>query len=94
MKFNVYDTEGYIIGAELSRYETAELIGCSHGTIDEKVFGMVKGQKVTINGFQVEYPLKLQTPIPDNAKKLLLAEWDKVCKPFRDLRRKKDADDK
>jgi len=36
-----------------------------------------------------------ESNIPNTAAwKLLDAEWERTCRPFRALRRKKDADDK
>ena len=88
-KYNIYSKDGRIIKANINRKEIAALVGLSESYVAEILVNMVSGQKKKIKDYTVEYALDPSMSAPNTeAKKLLNAEWDKTCKPFRALRRK------
>lgn len=97
-KYNIYDAEGRIIAADVNKKELAAITGTSSDTIRRHLLGIVCGQKERYREYTIECVLdrtQHESNIPNTAAwKLLDAEWERTCRPFRALRRKKDADDK
>ena len=88
-KYNVYGDDGRIIKANISRPEIANIIGQSADYVAHQLANIARGQKEKIKDYVVECVLDRSSSTPNTeAKKLLDAEWDKTCRPFRELRRK------
>ena len=94
-KYNVYDEEGRIVLANTDKKDIAILTGVSAEYIDRQILHITYGQKEQFKGYTIECISDRTTSRPNTeVKKLLDAEWERTCRPFRALRRKKDGDDK
>lgn len=89
-KYNIYGTDGRIVKANVNKSEIAGIIGQSPDYVGRQLANIVRGQKEKIKDYTIECILDRSSSVPNTeAKKLLDAEWDKTCKPFRALRRDK-----
>lgn len=88
-KYNIYGSDGRIVKANVDKTEIAGIIGQSADYVGRQLSNIMRGKKEKIKEYTIECILDRSSSVPNTeAKKLLDAEWDKVCKPFRDLRRK------
>lgn len=86
-RYTVYDADGRIIQANINKHDLAVLLGVSADTVRRHLLGVVSGQKERYR----EYTIECVTDRADSrsntaTQKLLDAEWDEVCMPFRRLR--------
>ena len=87
-KYNIYGDDNRIIRANVQRSEIAKIIGFSEDYVGKQLEHIMRGQKEKIKEYTIECVLDRSTSVPNTeAKKLLDAEWDKVCEPFRRLRK-------
>lgn len=86
-RYTVYDVDGRIIKANINKHDLAILLGVSTDTIRRHLLGVVLGQKERYREYTIECVSDREASVPNTAtKRLLDAEWDKVCRPFRKLR--------
>lgn len=94
-RYNLYDADGRIVEANITKKELSTIIGTSTDTIRRHLLGIVSGQKERYREYTIECVLDGVPAVPYKpTKELLESEWDKTCKPFRVLRRNRNADDK
>ena len=86
-RYTVYDVDGRIIQANINKHDLAVLLGVSADTIRRHLLGVVCGQKERYKEYTIECVTDRAESKPNTAtQKLLDAEWDEVCMPFRRLR--------
>lgn len=85
-KYNIYGGDGRIIVANVQRSEISSILGFTEDYVGKQLSYLVRGQKVKIKEYTVECILDRSSSVPNTeAMKLLKAEWDEVCMPFRRL---------
>ena len=85
-KYNIYGGDGRIIVANVQRSEISSILGFTEDYVGKQLSYLVRGQKVKIKEYTVECVLDRSSSVPNTeAMKLLKAEWDEICMPFRRL---------
>lgn len=90
--YDVTDRDGKVIKAMATRKDVADITGFSARTVDEKLFRLVQGQSVIMHDYNVRLIIekRLESPVNHQVKTYLEdGKWDRVCEPFRRLRKGK-----
>lgn len=86
-RYTVYDADGRIIQANINKHDLAVLLGVSADTVRRHLLGVVCGQKERYREYTIECVTDRAESRPNTAtQKLLDAEWEQACMPFRRLR--------